>query len=481
MRGTAVPASQINAAVNANIGRRTGGFYFNGLIDELRVYNRPLSQAEVQSDMNTPISATPNTPPTISDIVNQTINEDANTGALTFTVGDAETVVGSLTLSGSSSNPTLVPNASIIFGGSGANRTVTVTPLANQSGNATITVNVSDGQATTSDTFVLTVNAVNDAPSISDIADQVTSAGVAAGPITFSIGDIDTAIASLTLAGSSSNQGVIPDGNIVFGGSVANPTVTVTPASGQTGTATITVTVNDGSLTAVDTFVVTVTAANTPPTISSIADQTINEDTGTGALSFTIGDAETPVGNLTLSKASSNTGLVPLNNIVLGGSGANRTVTVTPVANGNGTATITVNVSDGQYTASSSFVLTVTAVNDAPTITSIANQSTTVGTSVGPISFTVGDAETAATSLSLAGDSSNPTLVPNGNIVFGGSGSNRTVTVTPAAGQTGSSTITVTVSDGTLSVGNSFNLIVSAQPAGLVGAYNFNEGSGVRY
>jgi subtilisin-like proprotein convertase family protein len=220
----------------------------------------------------------------------------------------------------------------------------------------------------------------------------------------------------------------------------------------------------------VDTFVVTVTAANTPPTISSIADQTINEDAGTGALSFTIGDVETPVANLTLSKASSNVGLVPLNNIVLGGSGANRTVTVTPVANGNGTATITLSVSDGQYTASSSFVLTVTAVNDAPTITSIANQSTTVGTSVGPISFTVGDVETAATSLSLAGDSSNTTLVPKANIVFGGSGSNRMVTVTPAAGQSGTSTITVTVSDGALNAGSAFTLTVSS---GAIGSKSF--------
>src|SRR6185436_5653295 len=168
---------------------------------------------------------------------------------------------------------------------------------------ATITVSVSDGQATTSDTFVLTVSAVNDAPTISDIPNEVTSADVAAGPISFTIGDIDTAIASLSVSGGSSNQGLIPDGNIVFGGSGANPTVTVTPAGGQTGTATITVTVSDGTLTAVDTFVVTVNAANTPPTISSIADQTINEDMGTGALAFTIGDVETPVANLTLSKA----------------------------------------------------------------------------------------------------------------------------------------------------------------------------------
>jgi subtilisin-like proprotein convertase family protein len=470
LRGTAIPASQVNAAVNANIGRRTGGFYFNGIIDEVRMYNRPLSQAEIQTDMNTPISATPNTPPTISDIANQTINEDANTGALAFTVGDAETTAASLSVSGSSSNPTLVPNGNIVFGGSGANRTVTVTPAANQNGTATITVGVSDGQATSSDTFVLTVSAVNDAPTISDIPNQVTSSGVAVGPIAFTIGDIDTPVASLTLSGSSSNQGLVPDGNIVFGGSGATPTVTVTPGAGQTGTATITVTVSDGSLTAVDTFVVTVTAVNTPPTISSIGDQTINEDSGTGALSFTIGDAETAAASLTLGKASSNTGLVPLNNIVFGGSGPDRTVTVTPVANGNGTATITVSVSDGQYTASSSFVLTVTAVNDAPTISSIANQSTSVGTSVGPLNFTVGDPETAAGSLGLSGSSSNTTLVPNGNIVFGGSASNRTVTVTPVAGQSGTTAITLTVSDGALSASSSFTLTVLS---GAIGSRSF--------
>ena len=39
-------------------GRRTsllGGFYFNGIIDDLRIYNRALSQTEIQDDMNTPV------------------------------------------------------------------------------------------------------------------------------------------------------------------------------------------------------------------------------------------------------------------------------------------------------------------------------------------------------------------------------------------------------------------------------------------
>lgn len=64
-----IPASQFNQNVNVNIGRRTGGLYFNGAIDEVRIYNRALSQAEIQTDLFTPIGGAPSTdktPPTVS-------------------------------------------------------------------------------------------------------------------------------------------------------------------------------------------------------------------------------------------------------------------------------------------------------------------------------------------------------------------------------------------------------------------------------
>ena len=74
----------------------------------------------------------------------QTTTEDTATAALGFTVGDAETPAASLTVTATSSNPTLVPIANIVFGGTGATRTVTVTPAPNQSGTATITLTVTD-------------------------------------------------------------------------------------------------------------------------------------------------------------------------------------------------------------------------------------------------------------------------------------------------------------------------------------------------
>jgi len=80
-------------------------------------------------------------------------------------------------------------------------------------------------------------------------------------------------------------------------------------------------------------------------------------------------------------------------------------------------------------------VLTVDSVNDAPTIAAIAPQITPVGTTAGPLSVAVGDLDTAAGNLTLSGSTSNPTLVPVGNIAFSGSGATRTVSVMPAPGQ----------------------------------------------
>jgi hypothetical protein len=97
------------------------------------------------------------------------------------------------------------------------------------------------------------------------------------------------------------------------------------------------------------------------PTITSIANQTIVESTATAPLAFMIADVGTPSASLTLLAASSNPGLVPVAGIVFGGSGANRTVTITPLPDERGQATITIAVSDGIASASTTFVLTVTA------------------------------------------------------------------------------------------------------------------------
>ncbi|MEO7319729.1 MAG: G8 domain-containing protein, partial [Chthoniobacteraceae bacterium] len=98
-----------------------------------------------------------NTAPVITHIPDQTTYANTPLVALDITLADLESNPTALTMSASSSNPTLAPNAAIVLGGSGPNRTVTITPAENQIGTATITLNVSDGTQTTSSSFLFTV------------------------------------------------------------------------------------------------------------------------------------------------------------------------------------------------------------------------------------------------------------------------------------------------------------------------------------
>ncbi|MEO5912995.1 MAG: autotransporter-associated beta strand repeat-containing protein [Luteolibacter sp.] len=194
------------------------------------------------------------------------------------------------------------------------------------------------------------------------------------------------------------------------------------------------------------------------PTISDITNRTVSGNADTGAIAFTVGDTETTAANLTISAASSNAALVPVENIVFGGTGASRTVTITPASNQPGTSTITITVTDadgGQK--SDAFALTV---NATPVINGPGDRAINVNTNTGAIAFTIADAETSSASLTVSGSSSNTTLVPNANIVFGGSGTNRTVTVTPAANKAGTTEIVISAGDGTGTSTASFFLSV---------------------
>ena len=109
----------------------------------------------------------------------------------------------------------------------------------------------------------------------------------------------------------------------------------------------------------------------------------------------------------------------------------------------------------------------ITGTNTDPTISTIGNQTTSTGVATSAIAFTVGDAETAAADLTVSATSNNTTLVPEAGIVVGGAGADRTITLTPANGQTGTATITVTVTDaGDASATETFDLTVNGVPTG---------------
>ena len=419
----------------------------------------------VQFEQQTAVDTAPsngNLAPTIGAVADVTVNVNTATGPLSVTLADDTTAAASIGLTGSSSNQALVPNANIAITGTGSVRTVVVTPAANQTGTATITLTATDANGlTATETFLLRVSA---APTISDVANATTSLNTAAGPFNVTVGDDLTAAGSLVLSATSSNTALVPNANIQLGGSGSARTVLVTPAAGASGSTTITLTVADaGGLTATDTFTLTVNPQqNTAPTISAVADASVNNNAQLGPLNVTISDPETAAASLQLAATSSNQAVIANSGIQLGGSAGARTVLITPIAGASGTSTITLTVTDAaNATATETFVVTV---NAAPTISNVADQTIAEDAATGSLAVTLADDLTAAGSLALAATSSNTGLIPNANIQLGGSGSARTVVVTPVANATGSSTITLTATDqGGLTATETF--LVTVTPA----------------
>ena len=398
-----------------------------------------------------------NDPPTISAIQDQAVEENEPTSALPFTIGDTETPVASLVVAATSSNPTVVSTNGIALGGSGANRTITITPAANQSGIATITVTVRDANnGTATEVFNVSVNAVNQPPTLNTIANVVINEDASEQIVTLAgiTSGAPDEPQTLTVAAASSNPSLIPNPVVDYTSPNPSGSLRFAPAANASGSATITVTVNDGqsrNATTNRTFTITVNAVNDLPTISSIADQTVSEGSATAALAFTIGDIETAANSLSVAANSSNPTLVPTADIVLAGTGANRTVRVTPAATRFGSATITVTVTDAQGgTASDSFVLTVTPVNQPPTLSTIANLTINEDAALQTVNLAgISTGNTAESdTLSITASSSNPALIPNPAVNYTSPNATGSLTFTPAANVSGSATITVTVNDG---------------------------------
>ncbi|KPA18019.1 Pentaxin, partial [Candidatus Magnetomorum sp. HK-1] len=210
-----------------------------------------------------------------------------------------------------------------------------------------------------------------------------------------------------------------------------------------------------------------------PLSIDTISDQPLNENTAK-MINFTLADINAQV--LTITYLSSNENIVALTGMTLNGDqvsqngstytvnassvGTSVTLTITPETNQAGTAFITITIANSSgTTASESFAITV---NAAPVISAIPDQTTLEDIATGIISFTATDLETASSSLILTMTSSNQTLVPDEYLLYESNSGQYSIVATPALNQFGSTTISVTITDGHgLASSISFNLTVT--------------------
>ncbi len=317
-----------------------------------------------------------NAPPTLDALSDLTLNEDAaqKTVALSGITAGATNEVQTLTLTAISSNPALIPNPTVIYTSPGTNGSIKFTPKANAFGTATISVTVNDGQAASNTivrAFTVTVNPANDVPTLSALTaltineDAATQTVALAG---ISMGQTNEA-QTITVTATSSNPALIPNPTVNYISPNATGSLTFAPRGNAFGTATITVTVNDGGAsnnTVNRTFTVMVNPVNDTPTLGALANLTI--DTGapqqTVALAGITSGATNEVQTLTVTAASSNPALIPAPTITYTSPGTNGSIKFTPVSGASGLATITVTVNDGGTSnnlVARSFTVTVSA------------------------------------------------------------------------------------------------------------------------
>jgi len=109
-------------------------------------------------DMQAPTAA--NTAPAVSAITDRTSNQDTVVGPIEFGITDNETTANQLTVTVAADGTSVFPADGLTLGGSGAVRSITLTPLEAATGSANITLTVIDGEGLrTTRSFQVTVNA----------------------------------------------------------------------------------------------------------------------------------------------------------------------------------------------------------------------------------------------------------------------------------------------------------------------------------
>ncbi len=398
---------------------------FDGDIDDVRVYGKALTQAEVQKVYEgvIPFAFTP--------IGDKSVNEGQY---LQFNVEtsspDIDVYIQDHNLP---SEPNFVDNVFNWFA------------TFNDAGKYTATFVAPNGQVEDFETINITVNNINRSPVISSVSD---------------ISCYEKESVSFTV------DAVDPDGDTVSidcspmpaGATFADQTFNWTPTNEQAGTYTLTLTATDGQLEDTDDVTIDVLNTNNPPQISSVSDQQVAEGS---QLSFSV-SATDPDGDSTAITAA---------NLPAGSSFSNNTFTWTPDYNQAGNYNVTFTASDGELTSSTTVSISVSNVNRDPVFDPVSDQTVDAEKT---LNFNIYATDPDGDSISITC----PDL-PAG-AAFDGT----TFSWTPSSDQTGQYAVTFYANDGESTVSSTVNITVNESsttpaPSDLLGYWKFDENSGI--
>ncbi|MFW1179520.1 tandem-95 repeat protein [Vibrio parahaemolyticus] len=318
------------------------------------------------------------------------------------------------------------------------------TPAENFNGHAEIIYTVTDGQLTDEAKVTVTVNPVNDAPTIKvDAVESITEDAVSTDTVvaTLTVRDTDTSEDQLTVSLENNSNGYF----VLVGDEVKLTQAGVDAVNNDElnlKDLTISASVSDGvNPTANDSDSLIVNRVNDAPTIKVDAVESITEDavnTDTVVATLTVRDTDTPEDQLTVSLENNSNGY-----FVLVGNEVKLTQAGVDAVNNDELnlkdLTISASVSDGvNPTANDSDSLVVNRVNDAPTVeNAIADQVLSEDFDAYTIDLNeVFKDSDSSLEFSVSGNNSIQISIVNG-----------VATITPTADWNGKETITFTAKD----------------------------------
>ena len=414
----------------------------------------------------------------VATVADPDINFDAN-------------AIANLHLSATSSDSSVVAPAGVFFTAvtvGGDKRAIAVIPAGAGTGTATLTIKVDDGALTNSATMTVTVLPVshplfantntisapaagNGGPTIvipaNTLPGLVAKAtvtlnglkGVVPGSSTFTLtapGGATVPLIQNSGPGTATDYGqlLFADGAVGTLPASNNETNTVslapvTPLSALTGinaNGTWTLTVQNGGAAAaqlIDGWTLNLFSA---PTISTIANVSMPEET-TQAANFTVASLNGTVTNVT-GRVLVNPNLAKITGSL---NGNNATLTIQGNFNRYGTNTVEVVATDNSgFTGTNTFTLAVSFVDHAPTWDFVPRQVTTAGSVLGPINIVVTDVDLPPQTITVHANSDNTKLIPDSNLVLKPTATPGTYTLTifPVGTVSGTANITLSANDG---------------------------------
>jgi hypothetical protein len=428
-----------------------------------------------------------NDAPTLDPLADVTVDEDA--GATVFDLTGVSTGAAnetqSLAVTASSSNPSLIPDPTVVYTSPNPAGSLAFSPTANGFGSATVTVTVRDdggtenaGVDTFARSFSITVNPVNDAPTLDPLGSLIVDEG--SGPHTVDLTGITPGASNesqvLTVTASSSDPGMIPDPAVTYTSASSTGTLTFSSVSGRSGSALVTVTVQDdggrangGEDTFSRTFTVTVNRAL--PTITVIPSDPDAAEPGLDSAEFTVTRIGSTANPLTVFFTLAGTAAEGLDYQGLGTSAtipagsASATVRVTPLDDllfeSPETVVLTL-AADPSYTVAPPSTATVTILDDELPVVTITTADPASEAGPDPGTFTV----------SRTGPTTNPLTV---HYTVTGSATNGTdyqtvgTSVTVSAGSATATVPITPIDDGLVEGAENVVIAIEPNPAYVVG------------